>query len=321
MSLTVGSLYAGVGGIELAFQQAGSSLSWAYEIDPHAVATYRANFTHHPVIEADIAQAEPPSYVDILTAGIPCQPFSVASSKARGFADTRGTAFYDVMRFADAVQPQIIFIENVKNFLRHDGGRTFDTVHRTMENHGYRVFHTVLNSCHSTPIPQNRERTFIIGFRDPRYYDRFTGEYDSQLCNPPPKRQAWSELLEAGPVAERYYYRENRSCYRELEAGVTSADIMYQWRRTYVRQNKRGLCPTLTANMGTGGHNVPIIRVEDGIRKLTPRECFNFQGFPGTFQLPSSTADSHLYKQAGNSVTVPTVYKLAECLTATALLL
>jgi DNA (cytosine-5)-methyltransferase 1 len=95
---------------------------------------------------------------------------------------------------------------------------------------------------------------------------------------------------------------------------IKSKDTVYQWRRIYVRENQSNVCPTLTANMGTGGHNVPLIKVDDGIRKLTPRECFNLQGFPESFKLPETTADSHLYKQAGNSVTVPVIVKLASAI-------
>ena len=102
--------------------------------------------------------------------------------------------------------------------------------------------------------------------------------------------------------------------FNDLLKTVKSENTVYQWRRVYVRENQSNLCPTLTANMGTGGHNVPLVKVRDGIRKLTPRECFNFQGFPQSFKLPEGTADSHLYKQAGNSVTVPVINRLASTL-------
>lgn len=107
-----------------------------------------------------------------------------------------------------------------------------------------------------------------------------------------------------------YYTRDKNSFYPILEEFITKENTVYQWRRKYVRENKSGLCPTLTANMGTGGNNVPLIKTDKGIRKLTPRECFNFQGFPRTYNLPN-IANSHLYKQAGNSVSVPVIKKIA----------
>lgn len=100
--------------------------------------------------------------------------------------------------------------------------------------------------------------------------------------------------------------------YSKLKATMTSQETVYQWRRQYVRENKSGECPTLTANMGTGGHNVPLVLTDYGIRKLTPRECFNLMGFPKSFRLPKDMANSHLYKQAGNAVVVPVIKRIAQ---------
>tara|TARA_Y100000588_G_scaffold363538_1_gene426300 strand:+ start:155 stop:652 length:498 start_codon:yes stop_codon:yes gene_type:complete len=120
------------------------------------------------------------------------------------------------------------------------------------------------------------------------------------------------EFLENRKVEEKHYYRENKYNYKELVESVTDSDTVYQWRRKYVRANKSGVCPTLTANMGTGGHNVPIIKDIYGIRRLTPRECFNLQGFPAEYKLPDNVPMSQLYKQAGNSVTVDMVREVAQ---------
>ena len=125
------------------------------------------------------------------------------------------------------------------------------------------------------------------------------------------KTDHFRDYLEKEPVDEKYYYRKDKYNYKELKKNMLSDDRIYQWRRKYVRENKSGVCPTLTANMGTGGHNVPLIKTKNGIRKLTPRECFNLQGFPKTFVLPEDMPNSQLYKQAGNSVTVALVKKLA----------
>ena len=113
-------------------------------------------------------------------------------------------------------------------------------------------------------------------------------------------------------IDEKYYYREDKYNFEELNEAMTKEYTVYQWRRVYVRENKKGVCHTLTANMGTGGHNVPLIRDKNGIRKLTPKECFNLQGFPKDFKFPENTANSHLYKQAGNSVTVALIQKCAD---------
>ena len=134
----------------------------------------------------------------------------------------------------------------------------------------------------------------------------------------PPKRvksnKGIQDFLESGEVMENFYYRQDKYMYPELRKTMKSKDTLYQWRRQYVRENKNNRCPTLTANMGTGGHNVPLVLTDEGYRKLTPRECFNFQGFPKSFKLPKEMANSHLYKQAGNAVSVPLITVLAKAI-------
>jgi DNA (cytosine-5)-methyltransferase 1 len=122
------------------------------------------------------------------------------------------------------------------------------------------------------------------------------------------------KYFETEKVDEKFYYRENKYMYDALVSSINSTDTVYQWRRHYVRENKSNVCPTLTANMGTGGHNVPLIKDDFGFRKLTPRECFNLQGFPRNYVLPTTIAMSQLYKQAGNSVTVAMISKIAEAM-------
>ena len=215
--------------------------------------------------------------------------------------------------------PKVLFLENVKNFKTHDKGNTFKTVLQIINDLGYSVFHDVLNTCDYTDIPQNRERTFLICFRDEYGWEDSSDENSmshrfSALFPPEkiPSNKPISAFLEKKRVSEDFYYRKDRYMYNELVEAMTSYDTLYQWRRQYVRENKSNRCPTLTANMGTGGHNVPLIRTNDGFRKLTPRECFNFQGFPKRFKLPKELANSHLYKQSGNSVSVPLIQLLAK---------
>ena len=317
----VGGLFSGVGGIELGFQESGFEIAWANEIDKHSCQTYRENFSH-TLHEGDIKllNGKDLQPVDVLCGGFPCQAFSIAGYR-KGFEDDRGNIFFEIIRLVNELEtmPKVLFLENVKNFKTHDKGNTFKTVLQIINDLGYSVFHDVLNTCDYTSIPQNRERTFLICFRD-EYNWEFSSDENSMSHRFsklfPPKKISSNRpvrvFLEKKPVSENFYYREDKYMYKELVQTMTSDDTLYQWRRQYVRENKSNRCPTLTANMGTGGHNVPLIRTEDGFRKLTPRECFNFQGFPQSFKLPKDLANSHLYKQSGNSVTVPLIALLAK---------
>jgi len=153
-------------------------------------------------------------------------------------------------------------------------------------------------------VPQNRERVYIVGFRSKKYADKF------RFPDPVKLTVKITDLLEKN-VADKYYYN-GKPLFEKLKKDVTEEGRVYQWRRQYVRENKKNVCPTLTANMGTGGHNVPIIKDKKGIRKLTPLECARIQGFPVDFRLPQGVADSVLYKQFGNSVTVTVIKAVAK---------
>jgi DNA (cytosine-5)-methyltransferase 1 len=155
-------------------------------------------------------------------------------------------------------------------------------------------------------VPQNRERVFIVGFR------KDLGVVDFKFPSEIVLKKTLKESLEQVKVSDRYYYDNRYECFSEIKAAVVSSDTAYQWRRKYVRENKSNVCPALTANMGAGGHNVPLVKVKDGIRKLTPRECANLQGFPKNFVIPADMADVHLYHQFGNSVTVPLISRIAK---------
>lgn len=304
----VAGLFSGVGGIELGFQQAGFNVALANEIDPYAAKTYLANH-HHDFVEDDIANLASerlPQSLTVLTGGFPCQPFSVAGYR-KGFDDERGNVFWDIQRLFVDRSPEVVFLENVKNLRGHDGGNTFRTIHASLEAAGYFVQSDVLNSTTHGNIPQNRERIYIIAFKDKKAWEKF--EWPTGI----PLTTRLSDLIDyEGKKESRYYYNEERPFYDKLEESITEQSTIYQWRRQYVRSNKSGVCPTLTANMGTGGHNVPLIKTRHGIRKLTPRECFNLMGFPPDFQLPSDLAESRLYKQAGNAVVVSVVRRIAE---------
>ena len=294
-------LFAGIGGIRLGFANAfkeNIEFVFSSEIDKYAQQTYKANFDGD--VAGDITKIDEkdiPSH-DILLAGFPCQAFSIAG-KRLGFEDTRGTLFFEVARIIKYHKPKILFLENVKGFVNHDNGNTFRVVKETLEEMGYKVFTKVLNAK-DFGVPQNRERIYIVAFLDDIEF-----EFPEALCT---EVSIKSKLQK--DVLEKYYYN-GKPLFERIKDDVVNENSIYQWRRQYVRENKSGVCPTLTANMGTGGHNVPIVRDKKGIRKLTPRECANFQGFPDTFILPN-LVDSQLYKQCGNSVVVEVINKIAE---------
>ena len=306
-----GSLYAGVGGICRGFINAGAEIAWANEYDKNACITYRLNFKH-TLYEEDIWKLNPLSMekVDILAAGFPCQPFSVAGYR-KGFTDHRGNHFFRIIDYINALgKPSVVFLENVKNLRGHDKGETFRIIEAAMRDNGYSFHAAVLNSK-DFGIPQNRERIYIVCFRnEPDGSNRYAQYF--QFPSPVPLIKTIADIIEDVKADEKFYYRKDRYMYKELVKKIKRRDTVYQWRRLYVRENKSDVCPTLTANMGTGGHNVPLILTDSGIRKLTPRECFLFQGYPKNFKLPEGMGISQLYKQAGNSVTVPVIEKIAE---------
>lgn len=296
-------LFAGIGGIRTGFSNAFLNkidIIFSSEIDMNAQKTYYKNYNELP--QGDITKIDEkdvPQH-DILLAGFPCQAFSVAGNR-KGFEDTRGTLFFDVARIAKYHKPKVIFLENVKGFVNHNKGETFKVVKETLEELGYQVYSKVLNTK-DYGIPQNRERIYIVAFLDKKIKFNFPEKE--------PLKLNIRNLLE-DDVHDTYYYN-NKPLYERIKDDITSMDTVYQWRRQYVRENKNGVCPTLTANMGTGGHNVPIILDNKGIRKLTPNECIKFQGFDSDFEFPDNLAMSHRYKQAGNSVTVSVIEKIAE---------
>lgn len=306
--LTVGSLYAGVGGICLGFKKSGFDIAWANEFDKNACITYRHNFKHK-LVEGDIMELDIKSLenVDVVAGGFPCQPFSVAGYR-KGFDDNRGNHFFRMLDFVDEMRPRVLFFENVKNLVGHDKGNTFKVIKQEIEKRNYSFHAKVLNTKDYGNVPHNRERIFIIGFDKDRYPE------NHKLFAFPDRETLTKKVTDIfikEEVDEKFYYRDDKYMFPMLEADMQRTDTVYQFRRQYVRENKSNVCPTLTANMGTGGHNVPLIKTEFGFRKLTPRECFAFQGFPKNYKLPA-IANSHLYKQAGNSVSVPVIQRLAE---------
>ena len=311
---TCASFFAGVGGIDLGFENTGRFKTvYANEFDPSPVDTFKLNFPEVNVSCKDIKDVTPEDFpdVDIITGGFPCQAFSIAGYR-KGFEDEkgRGTLFFELLRLIKAKMPRVVFLENVKNLVSHDKGNTFKVIKEALEDAGYKVIYRVMNAMEYGNIPQNRERIYIVGFRDSSDFDRFS------FPDPVPLTTSIRHIIDfVHPVDEKYYYRKDKykgNLFETLDEQMDDPNTVYQWRRIYVRKNQSNVVPTLTANMGEGGHNVPIVRVASGIRKLTPKECFNVQGFPSWFALPEAAKDAKLYKQAGNSVCVAVIERIAE---------
>ncbi|HPT73068.1 MAG TPA: DNA cytosine methyltransferase [Candidatus Cloacimonadota bacterium] len=329
-------LFAGIGGMRIAFQNNGGQCLFSSEYDKAAQKSYEMNYGEVPF--GDITQIDSDDIPDhdILIAGFPCQAFSIAGYQ-KGFEDPRGNMFFETARIIHDKKPRAFLLENVKNLVSHDHGKTFQVIKKVLkEELGYSFIPFVLNSKDYGQVPQTRERIYMVGFRNEAKYDNYENnigvyhfrldkEYRTLLKNremtnistmnfkiPVPLKLTIgiSDLLEKEKQPEMYYYQPEHIYYPILHEIITKKHTIYQWRRVYVRENKSNVCPTLTANMGTGGHNVPIIHDEYGIRKLTPRECARFQGYEDKFVLPK-LANSHLYKQIGNSVTVPVIERIA----------
>jgi DNA (cytosine-5)-methyltransferase 1 len=315
MSIKIASFFAGVGGIDLGFKSSNYNLIYANELDINAVKTFESNFD----IKVDnrdinnVKENEVPDF-DLMLAGFPCQPFSIAGYR-EGFEDKkdRGNLFFQLIRIIKYKKPSIVLLENVKNLVSHDNGNTFRVILESLEANGYFVKYKVLNAKDYGNIPHGRERIYIVGFKNKDQYYKF------EFPNPIKLTTKLEEFIDYDNFDDKYVYTPDRcSFFSELENNMNNKNSIYQWRRVYVRENKSSVCPTLTANMGTGGHNVPLILSYKSnkkvIRKLTPRECFNLQGFPKDFVLPN-ISNSHLYKQAGNSVVVTVIKRIAEKIT------
>ena len=307
------SFFAGVGGIDKGFESAGDFKTvYANEFDSYPVKTFEKNFK----IKVDcrdiheVKSEEIPDF-DVMLAGFPCQAFSIAGLR-QGFDDEkgRGTLFFELVRVFKEKKPPIIFLENVKNLVGHDGGNTFRVILDELEKENYHVKYAVLNAMEYGNVPQNRERIYIVAFKNQEAFKNFEFPMPTEL------KTKLSDIIDFEyKVDEKYYYTSGKykgDIYEQLVKAMDDENTVYQWRRKYVRKNMSGVVPTLTANQGEGGHNVCLIKTKYGIRKMTPHECFNAQGFPKNFQLPENMSDARLYKQAGNSVCVSVIKRIAE---------
>lgn len=295
-------LFAGIGGMRLAYESAGGHCVYSNEWNKYSQQTYFANFGEQP--EGDITKvnaADIPDH-DILVAGFPCQPFSIAGvskkqslGRATGFADkTQGTLFFDVCRILKEKRPKAFMLENVKNLCSHDKGRTFQIIKESLAELNYKIFYQILDGQHF--VPQHRERIVIVGFDQERYGEDFTFGFDMKY---PDKQPVVRDILE-DKVDDKY----------------TLSDKLWQFLQNYAAKHRAagngfgygiapldGISRTLSARYYKDGSEILIAQKGKNPRRLTPRECARLQGFPDSFKIPVS--DTQAYRQFGNSVVVP----------------
>ncbi len=301
------SLFSGIGGIDLGFKQAGFDIAWANEYDSAACKTYRHNFGDEHLVEGDIRKisADTIPDFDVLTAGFPCQPFSIAG-KQKGFNDKRGNLFFEITRIIDAKRPKIVFLENVANLVEHDDGKTFLVIYNSLAQFGYSVYYKVMIATEYGNLPQIRKRIYIVAIKE--------DAYPSTYKHPEPIELTLnsSDIIHRSEQQNDIYYYKDTEKYEYLNCHMKDRDAIYRITDKEVRWTKNKMCPTLTANMGTYPDRVPVVWDDFGIRKLTLRECLDFQGFPKEFYFPNSITIDDAYKQIGNSVCVSVIRKTAE---------
>ena len=293
-------LFAGVGGIRLGMEQAGFTTVFSNDFDTKCQMTFDLNFSNPSMTCKSIDDLDFDSIpdFDVLTGGFPCQPFSVAGKRG-GFKDERGNHFFTIARLIDLRRPTAFLLENVKGLHTHDGGDTFRTILETLESIQYHVKSTILNSKVHANIPQNRERLFIVGFKQEEHASKF------HFPEPIPLTKTYEDFLEDN-VDSKYFIQEGK-VYDALQEFGVKEGYSYQWRYNYVREHKAKGCIPCLVTVGKS----PIIKQDELLRHLTPKECFNLQGFPKDYRLPD-IHERHLYKQAGNSVTIPLIKRIAD---------
>lgn len=305
--MRVCSLFCGIGGIDLAFVKAGHEIVWANDIDKYACMTYRHNFPDTPLVEGDIRSIDKkdiPDF-DILTAGFPCQPFSVCG-KQKGFSDERGNLFFEIGKVIDEKHPSVVFLENVANLTEHDKGKTFNVIHNELAGRGYFIRYLVADAC-DYGVPQHRTRTYIVAFTDRNDCERFT--FPEKV----PLEKHIIDIIDLSLKADdKYYYLPELAKYRRLSEFILDEDQLYRFADYGIQSSKDGISFTLKANMGTYYDRVPIIKDNFGIRNITPSECLALQGFPKEFTFPNTVPEREQYKQAGNTVCAYVVKNISD---------
>jgi DNA (cytosine-5)-methyltransferase 1 len=323
-------LFAGIGGIRRAFEDIGGACVFTSEWDSYAQKTYRVNYPGGHELNGDITQVDAQNVPDhdVLLAGFPCQPFSIAGvskknalGRAHGFDDeTQGTLFFDVKRIIDKKRPKAFLLENVKNLVSHDKGRTFQVIMRTLtEELGYHVQYRVIDGAHF--VPQHRERILIVGFRDPVDFD-----FDA-IELPPEGRLTIKDILHRTdgtepelPWDEGKYFD---AAIKKVHAKYTLTDKLWAYLQNYAAKHRAAgngfgfglvhpgsVARTLSARYYKDGSEILVAQGKKNPRRLTPRECARLMGFPDDYRIPVS--DTRAYKQFGNSVIVDVMRHVAK---------
>lgn len=320
-SLTFIDLFAGIGGFRLAFEKAGYQCVYSCEINPACQEVYSQNFGDKPDNDVTKINHKNLSNFNVLTAGFPCQPFSICGKK-EGFEDTRGTLFFNICEIIEAKKPDVIVLENVKHLIHHDQGKTLKIILLSLQNLGYQVTYKLLNAKDFS-LPQNRERIIIIGTR------KGLNSFNFDLLNIQQKVPKLSDFLDKKGNFE--YLNPNEYTLIEYPTIQASGLIFIGYRNnktirkkgvrlnTYHlsrvhRQPNRiysadGVHPTLSSQE-TSGRFFIYIPKENTVRKLTIQECYNIMGFPETFKMHSNLGEC--YKQIGNSIPIPMIYEIAK---------
>lgn len=304
--MKIGSLFAGIGGIDLGFEQAGFEIAWANEIDSDACKTYKLNFPKTKLYECDIRalNADELQKINILTAGFPCQSFSVCGNQ-QGFKDKRGNLFFEIMKITDKLQPPIIFLENVANLTEHDNGKTFNAIHNELASRDYYIRYIIADAC-DYGVPQHRTRTYIVAFKSKEACDKFRFPEKCKL-----EKRIFDIIDKNVNADDSYYLGTDSYQYKKLRSSIKDDKQIYRFSDYGIQASKEGVSFTLKANMGTWRNRVPYIKDNFGIRRITPYECLALQGFPKDYHFPKIPMTS-AYKQCGNSVVVLVIKKIAE---------
>jgi DNA (cytosine-5)-methyltransferase 1 len=310
-------LFAGIGGFHYALNSFGASCVFASEWDKYAAETYYANHQFKP--SGDITQIDEATIPkhDILCGGFPCQAFSI-SGKQKGFEDTRGTLFFDILRITNKHTPKVLFLENVKNLIKHDDGKTILTITNSLTELGYNIHYKVLNAS-NFGLPQNRERVYIVGFHKSLNSKNF------KFPKPINKRISLYDILEENPENTKIIERDDIEIYKEVlltntlfgEIELLNKPIQIgkvnkggQGERIY---HPIGHAITLSAYGGGIGSKTGLYLINGKIRKLSTRECARLQGFPEDFIINPILTQA--YKQFGNSVSIDVLQHILQQIT------
>ncbi|WP_414045960.1 DNA (cytosine-5-)-methyltransferase [Macrococcus equi] len=300
-------LFSGIGGFRIAMESLGGDCVFSSEIDKYAVQTYLENFNEFPAGDITKINAFDIPDHDVLCAGFPCQPFSIGGLR-KGFEDTRGTLFFDVARIVEVKKPKVVFLENVAGLISHDSGNTLNVIINTLEEIGYKIFYKVMNAS-DYGVPQNRNRWYCVAIRnDINYKFEFPEKIALKYKVKDIVEKNVSEDYKITEIAQQNIKAFINDFIKSDRYNSDEILIANEVRKSRCNFRGDGISPCLTAKMGTGGNNVPIITNQN--RKMTEKECLQIMGFPSWYEIPRNKMQS--YKQIGNSVVVPVIRMIGE---------